>query len=69
MAEREELFMNIKQAHDLLDGVALLECLGNLYEYIGTEQSKHIFQSVNDDHIIKTSFENLISMPEYNIQY
>lgn len=61
--------MNIKQAYDLLDGVAFLECLGNLYEYSGTERGKLIFQSVNDDHFIKVSFENLISMPEYSIQY
>lgn len=58
-----------KQISELTDGYALLECLGNLYEYIGTEAGKYIFQSMSNDRHIKTSYENLMTMPEYNIQY
>lgn len=56
-----------KHVEELMDGCALLECLGNLYEYIGDEDGKHIFQSVNNDSYIKTSHENLLTMPEYSV--
>ncbi len=52
-----------------MDSVALLECLGNLYEYVGTEQGKWIFQCVSNDQFIRTSYENLFTMPEYSIQH
>ena len=58
-----------KEIRELLDGCALLECLGNLYEYIGLENGMYLFQSVNDDHWIKTDYEKLRTMPEYSIKY
>jgi hypothetical protein len=62
--------MTEKQVADLLDGVALLERLGDLYEYIGTDENgKLLFQSVNDDHYIRTSYENLLTMPEYEVKF
>lgn len=32
----------------LLDGEAWMEYLGNLYEYIGDQDGKHLFQNIND---------------------
>lgn len=61
--------MTREQVEDVLDGAALLEYLGNLYEYAGMDQGKYLFQSVNDDHSIWGSYENLLTMPEYDIQY
>lgn len=61
--------MTIQQTEDLMNGVALMECSGNLYEYVGTDQGKYIFQCVSNDRFIKTNRENLLTMPEYGIQY
>lgn len=58
-----------RQIDELMDGCALLECLGNLYEYIGSEGGKLVFQSISNDRFIKTDVENLLTMPEYQIQY
>jgi hypothetical protein len=58
--------MTRQQVEDLLEGVAELECLGNLYEYIGIDENgKLLFQDINNDHYIKTSCDNLLTMPEY----
>ena len=32
----------------LLDGEGWMEYLGNLYEYIGDQDGKHLFQNIND---------------------
>lgn len=61
--------MTRQQAEDLIDGVALLEFLGNLYEYAGTDRGHYIFQSVSNDQFIRANYENLLTMPEYGIQY
>lgn len=61
--------MTAKQFNDILDGVALLEYFGNLYEYAGMESGKYIFQSVNDDSYIKVTPENLRTCQEYGVQY
>ena len=61
--------LNQFQINSLLEGEALLECFGNLYEFCGMEGGKYVFQSVNDDYHITVSYENLIRMPEYDIQY
>lgn len=61
--------LNQYQINELLDGCALLECLGNLYEFIGSENGKYIFQNVNNDSYIKCSYKSLLTMPEYDIQY
>ena len=57
------------QVSELMDGCALLECLGNLYQYVGSENGKFVFQSMSNDSFIKTSYENLLTMPEYIIQH
>lgn len=57
-----------EQVEALMDGCALLECLGNLYEYVGTENGKYVFQSVSNDRFIKADKEALLTMPEYHIQ-
>ena len=57
--------MNIVE--DLLDGCALLEHCGNLYEYAGFENGKYIFQNVNDDSYIRCTYESLLSR-EYEIK-
>lgn len=61
--------MKDSQINDLLEGKALLVCLGNLYEYIGIEKGKYLFQSVNDDGYIRVSRKNLLTMPQYDIEY
>lgn len=61
--------MKDSQINDLLEGKALLVCLGNLYEYIGIEKGKYLFQSVNDDGCIRVSRKNLLTMPQYDIEY
>ena len=58
-----------KQIDELTDGCALLECLGNLYEYIGMENGRYVFQSTSSDRYIKTGYENLLTMPEYSVCY
>lgn len=60
--------MTTKQIVDLLEGKARLENLGNLYEFIGMERNKYVFQSVNDDSYIVVS-ENFTENPDYSIQY
>lgn len=32
----------------LLDGEAWVEYIGNLYEYVGDQDGKHLFQNIND---------------------
>lgn len=61
--------MKDSQINDLLEGKALLIYLGNLYEYIGEEKGKYLFQSVNDDGYIRVSRKNLLTMPQYDIEY
>lgn len=60
--------MKESQINSILEGKALLVHLGNLYEYIGEEKGKYLFQSVNDDGYIKTSRKNLLTMPQYDIE-
>lgn len=49
----------MKMINDLLEGRALLEYMGNLYEYIGHEKELLLFQCVNDDSHIKRTYEQL----------
>lgn len=60
--------MKESQINSILKGKAFLVYLGNLYEYIGKEKGKYLFQSVNDDGYIKTSHKNLLTMPQYDIE-
>ena len=32
----------------LLEGEAWVEYIGNLYEYVGDQDGKHLFQNIND---------------------
>jgi hypothetical protein len=67
---RREVIMTRQQIEDLFDGIALLECSGVLYEYIGTDENGlHLFRSVNNGYCIKSSYKNLFVMPEYDIKY
>lgn len=61
--------MKISEINDILDGTALLEYIGNLYEYVGTENEKYIFQNINNDDYIKIKYNSLFTIPEYKIQY
>lgn len=61
--------LNTSQLNDILEGIALLEYFGNLYEYAGMEAGKYIFQCVSDDSYIKVTAESLRTLPEYDIQY
>ena len=54
------------QALELLDGTAMLSCLGNYYVFAGYDKGKLVFQSLSNDSRIETSYENLLLMPEYN---
>ena len=40
--------MKSKEIVRVLDGDAWIEYLGNLYEFIGDQDGKHIFQDIND---------------------
>lgn len=57
------------QVNEILEGTALLEYVGNLYEYIGMNKNKYVFQSLNDDSYVEAKLEYLLTMPEYDIQY
>ena len=59
----------MNEVEDLLDGCALLEYSGNLYELAGFENGKYIFQNVNDDSHIRCTYESLWASREYEIQY
>lgn len=57
----------MKEVKCLLDGHALLEYIGNYYEYVGSENGKFIFQNVNDDSHIKLSYEQLLLNDIYRL--
>lgn len=40
--------MNCKEIEKVLDGEAWIEYCGNLFEYIGEQDGKHLFSNVND---------------------
>ena len=40
--------MNCKEMTKVLDGEAWIEYCGNLFEYIGDQDGKHLFSNVND---------------------
>ena len=61
--------MKESQINSILEGKALLIYLGNLYEYIGEEKGKYLFQFINDDGYIRVSRKNLLTMPQYDIEY
>ena len=66
---KDDRMITPKQVEALMDGCALLECLGNLYEYVATENGKLVFQSISNDRFIKADEEALLTMLEYHIQH
>ena len=46
---------------NLMCGYAYLELFGNLYEYIGDKDGKHLFQNLNDDSHIELNREELLN--------
>lgn len=61
--------MKEKQINDVLDGCALLEYLGDLYEYVGSANGKHTFQCVTDDSHVILSYQELLTSPYVSVQY
>jgi hypothetical protein len=58
-----------EEIYTLLDGCALLKCLGNLYEYAKiTKSGKYLFRGINNNRWLLTSHKNLKEMPEYEIK-
>jgi hypothetical protein len=47
--------MTNKQITLLLDGEAWMEYSGNLYEYIGEQDGKHLFSDINDGYPLPVS--------------
>lgn len=61
--------LNDKEAQDIMNGIAYLECLANYYECSGTEKGKILFQNVSDDTYILCDYEHLTNTERYNIAY
>ena len=62
--------MSGKKINEIMEGCALLECCGNLYEYIGNNRrNKMLFQNVNDDSYLRLSYEELRTDQCYDICY
>lgn len=62
--------MREEKINDVLDGCALLEYLGDLYEYTGSSNNgKHIFQCVSDDSHVIFSYQELLTSPYIHVQY
>ena len=61
--------MTERQLDEVLEGTALLEHIGNLYEYVGMEHGKYVFQAVNDDYYFIIGYERIIGNPDYDAQY
>ena len=57
--------MKEKQVTLVLDGEALIEYLGNLYEYIGEKDGKHLFSDVNDGYPLLVSDKALRQSTEF----
>lgn len=54
----------LSKIDDLLNGNLYLYYFG-IYEFIGTERGKYIFQNVNDDSYQKVSYETLLNDKNY----
>lgn len=57
--------MKEKQVTLVLDGEAWIEYLGNLYEYIGEKDGKHLFSDVNDGYPLLVSDKALRQSTEF----
>lgn len=61
--------MREEKINDVLDGCAFLEYVGNLYEYVGSADGKHIFQCLSDDSRVSLTYQELLTSPEIDVQY
>ena len=59
--------MTERQAESILLGAALLESIGNLYHYTGTDGHYLYFQNINTNETMKTTYDQMIV--ECTIQY
>lgn len=57
--------MNDKEITRVLDGDAWVEHGGNLYEYIGAQDGKHLFSDVNDGYPILVTDKALRKSTEF----
>lgn len=53
----------------VLDGEAWIEYSGNLYEYIGEQDGKHLFSNVNDGYPLPVSDKALRNSTEIYFTY
>ena len=61
--------MNCEQIELILDGCALIEYCGNLYEYIGDQDGKHVFSDINDGEPIFVSDKALRNSSEFDFTF
>lgn len=62
--------MTTRKINEIMEGNALLESCGNLYEYIGHDKKKRlVFQNVNDDSHFAITYEELRLDECYQVQY
>lgn len=60
--------MKDKQILDLIYGNALLEYLGNLFEYVGKKSCYLVFQNINDvSHSLSVAYEELLNSSKYQL--
>ncbi len=61
--------MSEKEMALLLDGEAWIEYDGNLYEYIGEQDGKHLFSDINDGYPLPVSDKALRGSTEFYFTY
>lgn len=62
--------MTTRKINEIMEGNALLESCGNLYEYIGHDKKQRlVFQNVNDDSHFSITHDELRRDECYQIQY
>ena len=61
--------MTMLEFNEILEGVALLEYMSNLYEYAGIKDNKYVFQSVNDDTYVELDPKYMLSNNMFSVQY
>ena len=61
--------MTGREIEEILDGCALIEYCGNLYEYIGDQDGKHVFSDMRDGEPIFISDKALRQSTEFYFTY
>lgn len=59
--------MTDRQAETILMGAALMESIGNLYQYVGSDGRKLYFRNVANGTGMQTTYEQMLT--ECSIQY